>query len=512
MTIKAGQPLVSLARPDAREVLKHPAQQAMVGTVEKFITRLRLLETPADCYQFQGYLFAHLHKIEERRGKCSRVAKRLRQGKRLPADAPLPPPTGDPAKLATWEREVYVYERLARQLRTVGDGFAWTCFHYDRRMILALARNDSPGPIYPKKGLPYELGAIQELWKTKGHFALHHDLTNCLRIADLTEFTADGQRLLHEIKAKAHVKKNQLEQARAVVDALNNGGRLPGSTGDHRLIQLQEPYVTNLKALNDLLQLAKANGHHGIQLPQGRAVMASSLFAMAVRWRDNPEEGAHFRDSTRHQALKSAGIDKAIPLIRGYSGDSASRSPIMAPWVIYPFSPNDIAALICDTLVFDTTVSPEALVESLERAGLRGEVLVTAADTRMKGTTPVIRVHWRDRTITLHALGLGPLLYELVEPDTLARGMREVFLMDDRVGYPEVVYANEAANWSLLRPGRGRWCDSEPISLVEPLASRCFRVESRTNCNAMLPQTSSMSQSSSASPFNPSECAGRANK
>jgi hypothetical protein len=456
VTIKAGQPLVSLARADARDILKHPAQQAMLGTIAKFITLLRELKTPEDCHEFQHYLFAEIHKADERRGKCSRVAKRLRRGERLPANAPLPPPTGDPRQLATWEREVYVYDRLARQLRTIGDGFAWTCFHYDRRMILALARNDSPGPIYPKKGLPYELGAIEELWKTKGHFTLHHDLTNCLRIADLTEFTADGQRLIHEIKAKAHVKKNQLEQARAVVDALNNGGRLPGSTGDHRLIQLKEPYVTNLKALNDLLQLAKANGHHGMQLPQGRALVASSLFATAARWRDNPEEGAHFRDSTRSQALKSAGIDKAVPLIRGYSGDSASRTPIMAPWVIYPFSPSDCAALICDTLAFDTTVSPQALVESLERVGLRGDVLVTAADTRMKGTTPVIRARWRSQTITLHALGLGPLLYELAEPDTLARGMREVFLMDDRVDYPDVVYANEAANWFAFKRETGK--------------------------------------------------------
>jgi hypothetical protein len=453
--IKAGQPLVSLARADSLEVLKHPAQQAMVATIAKFITLLRLLETPADCYQFQGYLFAQLYKVEERRAECSKVTKRLRHGESAPADI-SPPPAGDPAQLATWELEAYVYERLARQLRTIGDGFAWTCFHYDRRMILAMARNDSPGPMYNKEGLPYELGAIQELWKTKGHFALHHDLTNCLRIADLTEFTADGQRLFHEIKAKPRVQKNQLKRAQAVVDAINTGGRMPGSVGDHRLIQLREPYVTNLKALNDLLQLGKDNGHHGMQLPQGRALVASSLFAMAARWRDNPEEGAQFRDSTRHQALKRAGIDKAM-CIRGYSGDSASRSPIMAPWVIYPFSPHDCAALICDTLVFDTTVSVDALVESLERAGLRGEVLVTVADIRLKGTMPVVRAHWRNRAVTLHALGLGQLLYELVEPDTLARGMREVMLMNDRVGYPEVVYAYEAASWfTPERKGRKR--------------------------------------------------------
>jgi hypothetical protein len=56
--------------------------------------------------------------------------------------------------------------------------------------------------MYGKQGLPYELGRIKELWEKDHHFALHHDLTNCLRIADLTEFTDDGGALLREIKAK----------------------------------------------------------------------------------------------------------------------------------------------------------------------------------------------------------------------------------------------------------------------------------------------------------------------
>ena len=60
--------------------------------------------------------------------------------------------------------------------------------------------------------------------------------------------------------------------------------------------------------------------------------------------------------------------------IVGYSGDKAARSPLMAPWSIYPFGPIDCAALICDMLVFDTTVSADALVEILDEPAshLRG--------------------------------------------------------------------------------------------------------------------------------------------
>jgi len=31
--------------------------------------------------------------------------------------------------------------------------------------------------MYLKEDLPYELGRIQKLWESEGHFALHHDLT-----------------------------------------------------------------------------------------------------------------------------------------------------------------------------------------------------------------------------------------------------------------------------------------------------------------------------------------------
>jgi hypothetical protein len=125
----------------------HPAQQEMVRTVAQLISWLRACETLEHCFEFQCHLFGYLYEVEERRGQCSKVLKRLRRGQNLPAEVP-PPPSGDPAKLETWELEAYVFERLARQLRTVGDGFAWTCFGYDRRIILALSRNDSPGPMY----------------------------------------------------------------------------------------------------------------------------------------------------------------------------------------------------------------------------------------------------------------------------------------------------------------------------------------------------------------------------
>jgi hypothetical protein len=446
LRIKTRQPLVSLGEVNAWAVLLHPAQKEIVGTIAQLITWLRTCETPEHCFEFQRYLFGHLHHVEERRGACSRVLKRLRRGQSIPADV-APPPEGDPALPETWELEAYVFERMARQLRTVGDGFAWTCFGYDRRIILALSRNDSPGPMFGKAGLPYELGAIQELWTTKQHFALHHDLTNCLRIADLTEFTSDNMRLFHEIKAKPHTEQEQLKRAQAVVNAVNSGGVLPSSDGDSRFVQLQAPYATDLKPLGELLQLAKFDGCHGMKLPQGRALVASSLPVMLDRFRNDMAAGDQLLADTRRKAYRRAGIDQAMHHVQGYSGDTAGLSPIMAPWCIYPFTPIDCASLTCDLLFFDTTVSADALAGSLERAGLGAEVLLAPADQTLHGAKAIVRAHWRERAVTWHAHGLNQLLYELAEPDALARGISELIQMPDPPGEPVVIYSGEAASW-----------------------------------------------------------------
>jgi hypothetical protein len=447
MTLKPGQELISIDPELSGVLMKHPAQQANLSRISQLISWLRSCKEVGDFYEFQWHLGGYIYEVDERRAQCSRIIKRLRRGQSLPADMPPLPPSGDPVQLKTWELEAYVYERLARQLRTVGDGLAWRCFGYDRRMILTLSRNPSPGPIFNKQGLGYELGRIQELWEKDGNFALHHDLTNCIRIADLTEFTDDGGALLREIKAKPRTDKKQLERMQAAIDAIMRGGQLPGPRAGARLVKLTEPYVTNLGQLSDLIQLAKQYGCRGMKLTQGRALMASSLPACVRRWGADHEEGGQVMEAARQRAIKRAGIEMAMHHIKGYSGDTAARSEIMAPWAIYPFKPDECAALICDLLIFETTVSAEALIASLERAGLRGELLLEPADGRLDGDMDVVRAHWRTRAITWHAHGLNLLLYELAEPDTLARGIREVITMDNPPAEPVMIYANEDRMW-----------------------------------------------------------------
>lgn len=119
----------------------------------------------------------------------------------------------------------------------------------------------------------------------------------------------------------------------------------------------------------------------------------------------------------------------------------------MAPWSIYPFEPDDCAVLTCDLLMFETITSDRALLDSLGRAGLRGEVLLPLASGQVAGDMGVIRVHLGSSALTWRADSLAQVLFELAESDTLARGSAELLRMESPPGEPVIAYSGEAATW-----------------------------------------------------------------
>jgi hypothetical protein len=452
---KAGKAIAELKSVDLFRLFSHPGQRDTFRHVEALIGALRCCETPKQFFEFQKELFAHASRVGERRAECARIAKRLRSGRPLPADPPEPPPSGDVADAATWDFEVLVQERLSRQFRSVGDGLAWRLFAYDRRVILALSQNSSPGPIIkeagrlndPTTGLAQELGAVIEIWRDRGNFALLHDLTNCLRIADLTEFSPDGRHGLHEIKRdpknKSSAQRRRMEHA---IQAVTADGPLPGKP-HARVVDLLEPYRTNLAQLSDVIDLAHSHGSRGMKLSQGRAIIASSPFDLAERYSNDHEAGIRAMQSSRQSAIRRAGIASSTHHINGRSADSAARSTIAVPWAIYPLSPADCAALICDFASFETIISVDVLTDLLRREGLVVGVLLPHAHGQLTMVQNVMKITNGRQEITIHPMSIGALIYELLEPGSWARGIAELLNRADVPAEPLVRYANDLQPW-----------------------------------------------------------------
>lgn len=443
----------------ANQLVTHPLhQQAFTGLVEMLVA-LRQCASPEDNYNVQQELLAKILEVEGRRLACRRVARRLWSGKTVPRDAPDLMHSGDVNDPESWEIERDVCERVARQLRSLGDALAWRMFDYNRGPILALSRNAPVSPIVNKEGLIAERSFIEEAWKEHGVFVLLHDLTSCLRIGDATEFRLSGDErmwevFLHEIKTDPSKQKStQRRRMRLATEALNKGTDLPGDE-QGRLVPLSIPYKTHLGMLRDALLLAGDRGVQGIKVPGGRMLLAANLFKGYTLW---PEAEFFYRTAVEHeQALKRAGILDRGDCVTFRSDDHVGRQPLLAPWTIYPLPPDICAGLSADILHFSVTISSEPLREALAAAGLRSEWVLPPGQERLESGQPILRVMSGAIGVEMTSLEMARLLLELVDLDTWASGVKDL-LRRQGVGYrPWPYFKDEGRVWTGHEPSRRR--------------------------------------------------------
>ena len=426
-------------------VMRHPAQQRNVTVVEALIGQLRVCRTFEQFDDFQRELFQYLHHREQHRSDCRRCAARLARGRPLPTLLPQLPPGADPHDPETWRIEDLVLDRICRQLRAVGDALAWRASGYDRRYVIALSSNASPGAMAGKSGLPAELGAATEL-RRRGSLGLLHDLTNCLRIGDITEFKRDGSKLLYEIKTKATAKTApQRRRMEAAVEAVMDGGDLPGRPGN-RIVTPMKRCGTHIRTLVTGLDRAVRRGIAGTAISDYRALTAISYPTVArTRAGDSATQLLENFNTERQKAIERAGIAGVLHHVRIAS---ATRNhdfvPSVMPFALFPLPPKQAALLICDYLVFDLTCSPERIGAELQRLGFIAEIPLTTANDNLASGDTVVRLRMGSRGIQLHPGALYEFLFECLDLGAWAAAIAEV--LHDPKAPPHPVFAFSTTN------------------------------------------------------------------
>jgi hypothetical protein len=350
---------------------------------------------------------------------------------------------------AAWELEADVCERVDRQFRSIADAMAWRVFSYDRRVIVALSRNNPPGPMAGKSGLAAERDFVAQWSNDENCFVLLHDLTSCLRIGDATLFKSIGKEYeayLYEIKTNpSRQKRSQLQRNRLAEEAIRDGGPLPGDPAA-KLVPLNIPYRTHLQMLKDAFELAANRGVVGMRVPGGRAMVAADMRRGYGLW---PEAEFLERTGEAHErALQRAGILGTGNHVFYGSDDITARSPIHPPWAIYPLPPVMCANLLVDMAVYIVTVSSEPLLDALRSAGLRAEWILPQGQEKLKAGQTILRAYKGNRGIEMRPSDMQRLLLELVELPTWVATVKELLTRENISGHPWPYFANERQTWA----------------------------------------------------------------
>jgi hypothetical protein len=445
------------------DVFTHPRHEAAQKALPDLIMQLRAAANVTDGYEFQQELIAHVRETEEVRNSFSKAVKRIEDGKSPQPGAPEPQSGRDPALLETWQLERDVCERIARQFRCVGDALAWRVFGFERRNIIALCQNDPPGVWAGKAGAPAELDAVEQAYRQDGQFAILHDMTNCLRIGDVTVFRGDGSRETIEVKSDPQRRKSaQQRRISAANDALNNAGPLPGKDRRARLFDVDVPFRTHLDLLALGIDRAAREGIFAARVRGDRALLVTDIYGCNQQgW--TSEQFAEQLERKFSAARRRAGLGpRQGSDVHSTSMDSVSRDPQRVPFAAYPLHPVACARLIGDLAVLTVETSGTALATSLYDAGFQarwvrppeavgdlapGEVVMDLTVITGSQLLPNGMRAEATSTLQVRRSALDQYLIELVDQDTWIKGMRCMIADPSAQGRPWPTYRGEDQIW-----------------------------------------------------------------
>lgn len=433
-----GKNLIDRGPETITAAMVHTLQLSTVAIIRQLLEDLRACQKLSDYRQFQLTLLDASLEAQSFQGVARANTIRRRRGKTTPDCE-----SGD------WDIELLVADRVVRQLRCVGDAMAWRLFDFDRRIIVALSRNDPVGPIVGKTGLAGEVAVAENVWRSRRAFGLLHDLTSVLRIADLTLFEPTGERNLVEAKTGGRrVPASQMTRINRALAVLNEGAPIKADGTTILVHKSSVQMKTHLKQLGEGLRLAAKEGLRSLRLRRGWAVTCGVLPAVTQQQIDEGEW-----DSLKAAAFQKASMDDELHHLRGVAVDRATADPGLAPFTIYPLSAEECALLTCDLAFFDSTLGWSQLARAFEDRGFEVATRLPEASGPQPGETSVLDARKGDARVTLHGHGVVQLLCELTDLSCFAAATEDMMSQARESARPGLesrgllLYSNERATW-----------------------------------------------------------------
>lgn len=416
---------------DVAVALAHPYQLAATDLIRDLLAELRACHQAAAYEHFQRILIEHVYEADVRRAEARTCQARDRRGQLVPSST------------IGWDREVMVADRVSRQLRTVGDALAWRLFSFDRRPLITLGNNSVAGSIVGKKGLASELDAITESWEQRGNFALLHDITNTLRLGDITEFTEQGPRVA-EVKASAGSSSGsragrQRRRLRAAIDAVNEG--TPFTSDGTRLFETAVPLRTRLRQLKPLFERSPSEGLV-VEAIDDRFIV-TIMDSRVGETIERHEEATH-RYTSSMASLRAEHLKPDDYILDGYNIDASDCTALVAPHSIFPFDPVTCAQLVTNRLTIRATVGWSRLAAPFQRLGWKTH---SPLDSHNPGPAdPALVATKGDFTLTLHRDAVVQALVELHDLDQFAAAFIDG-ISNQQPGGGFIVFADEDKVW-----------------------------------------------------------------
>jgi hypothetical protein len=452
---------VTVFRPDKKdlrfeaELQAHPLYTEQWEPVCKWLGRFRQAATPAHYYELHHDLFTRFYRCQKFEDECREreraIANDIRDAKTQASGRE------QLRRLSEELAAIKLARRVAGSVRAVyrdlGDALVWRLFRYQRPVIAALGQGKVVGRL-SDEGLRTELDEIQWLWEEHGVFALHADITSCIRHGDVWAFHSLDPLRIYVTESKRSGNFNpdspQGKRLKRLQELIKAGAHPEGAAGEAlRFARSGVRYATYHAELRELLAEARRSTYAWREIDAG--------LALEVWDEANPARASREQNASRHATmretlgwmddLETITASAALRRIRSRQLDQNFAS--LAPLSLAPLALKDTTDLIFGRIDFITTLHASELERRLSTGGIRARV--ARGDEAAEN---FLRAERTPAAITVPALVREQVQVELMRLDTLTATV-DWFLTDvaqSGVGpaSADLFYEDEGAVWEAV--------------------------------------------------------------
>ena len=381
------------------KILSDPLYQEHRGLFIELINALRAASTPQDYWDLQFRLITQLMSRQKIAAELDQRADNLRIAIKDLTGQDQRPIDGIKecqGLLELTKHQKRVSEAIRWLLISVGDGLAWKVLGYDRATMTVLGRGTRVARFADRPGFVAELTVIEDLWK-RGVFAMHNDMTSCLRHGDVTaihsmaEAGKPAKTEIIEVKLShaASSSSPQMVRLDEATRLLNEGHVVSEDGSVLNVHRVDRPYSTHLATIAELLPKARKTGYVARKIGDCHWV---AIFFLPAR-QDDLE--ALFEQNEKEMArLGWPGKDQKG--VQWFTGARRARDrrysfAYLAPPSIYPYEVEDLVDVMMGYIEIQSCLSGVCTEERFRRLGTiadvadpPGDIFLTA--NRLYGT------------------------------------------------------------------------------------------------------------------------------
>ena len=447
---------VSVPNPDQlraeEQLLNEPLYRALRPRVREVVERLQRASAPEE------WVYLHRDLLIEFGARQDAIDDTLPAARQQVRAEIRELAQREPKPIEAIRAQQEILERVGRQelvakasqhtLRQVGDGIAWRALRYDRRAFTILGEGERVGRLARGVGRDAELAELGRLWEEEGVFAIHNDLTNCLRHGDLTALRErDGGIDVTLIEVKAGERPDdtpQLQRLARATELLREHRQLGDGDVLHVTV-VPAAYETYLGILPDLIATARDVGF-------AWARPHECLLVGAVDYRvwGQDVNGYSGRSQLERRQVGWASEEPEtldwIAALRRIRDRGWSFSSL-APYTIFPLSAEDVADIVMGFVDVVCSIHLPSLERALTRDGVEvavrraGEGEAIFLEAQRRGVGVRVPAHLREQMMV--ELMTPEALFALLDHVLTLNEQRPAEANDRRV----VSFADEAAVW-----------------------------------------------------------------